>query len=305
MQLRPQYAAKQTTTEPPIGRAARRVPPPPKPPCVQLGNLGQPPPAAPLWQQWPQPPVASWTNQQSELAIRSTGTQHKVIYDIVEGLGSQSQAMVSQLTNTFATAQTTTQSQVMQCIQSLHTSQSAQNERQMNQMAECQASQMEILRSVMLDVIHMVKPAAPPVQPIPPATPPPNWMLSGGSSGSGGENPTGYQGTNPEWAHPDWSEPPTASAEYPGWASQRTWTAAPAPSAVRCTVFVRPPTGTAPTTPPPEMTSPPPVPAEMSVEEVEPIEPDDDRWRRRVRSRGWGSGWHDKDHHRGSGHQNI
>ena len=164
---------------------------------------------------------------------------------------------------------------------------------------------MEILRSVMSDIIHMVKPPAPPVQPIPPATPPPNWMLSGGSSGSGGENPTALQWTNPEWAHPDWAEPPTASAEYPGWASQRTWTAAPAPSAVRCTVFVRPPTGTAPTTPPPEMT-PPPVPAEMSAEEVEPIEPDDDRWRRRVRSRGWGSGgWHDKDHHRGSGHQNI
>ena len=304
MQLRPQYAAKQTTTEPPIGRAARRVPPPPKPPCVQLGNLGQPPPAAPLWQQWPQPPVASWTNQQSELAIRSTGTQHKVIYDIVEGLGSQSQAMVNQLTNTFATAQTTTQSQVMQCIQSLHTSQSAQNERQMNQMAECQASQMEILRSVMSDIIHMVKPAAPPVQPIPPATPPPNWMLSGGSSGSGGENPTALQWTNPEWAHPDWAEPPTASAQWPGWASQRTWTAAHAPSAVGC--IVRPPTGTAPTTPPPEMTSPPPIPAEMSMEEIEPIEPDDDRWRRRVRSRGWGSGgWHDKDHHRGSGHQNI
>ena len=155
---------------------------------------------------------------------------------------------------------------------------------------------MEILRSVMSDIIHMVRPPAPPVQPIPlpsmnpvrPAAPPPNWMLSGGSSGSGGENPTGYQ-----WAHPDWSEHPTASTEYPGWESHRTWTAVTAPS--RCTFFVRP--ETAPITPP----SPPPL---STPTEEEPLEGDDDSWGDRWRSRGWGSGWH-KDHHEGSGHQNI
>ena len=214
--------------------------------------------------------------------------------------------MVSHLTNTFATAQTTTQSQVMQTIQSLQTAQSEQNARHIAQMAEANNNQMEIMRSVMSDIIHMVRP--PPVQPIPlpmhpiqPTAPPPNWMLSGGSSGSGGENPTGYQWT--ETDQPDWSEHPTASTEYPGWESHRTWTAVTAP---RCTFFVQP--GTAPITPPPAM-SPPPAPAEIiPMEELERIEPDDgthltynDRWR----SRGWGSGWHDKDHHRGSGHQNI
>ena len=306
-------ASRQGAAHAPIG-AARKIPPPPKPEVYQLGNLGHPSPT-PSWhnhgdggQHWH--PAQSWNNNQhtTELALRTT--QHKAIYDIVEGLGSQSQAMVGHMTNTFATAATATQSTVMQTIQALQTSQTEQNAAQMTQMAEANANQMEILRSVMSDIIHMVRPPAPPVQPIPlpmhpiqPAAPPPNWMLTGGSSGSGGENPTGYQWAHPEWAHPDWSEHPTASTEYPGWESHRTWTAAPAPSAVRCTVFVRP--ETAPITPPP---SPPPVdgwiPAETPTEE-EPIEPDDathynDRWR----SRGWGSGWH-KDHHEGSGHQNI
>ena len=137
MQLRPLYAAKPATAQVPIG--ARRVPPPPRAAPLQLGNL------AGTWnnQQWNQPPP-SW-NHNTELAIRTT--QNKAIYDIVEGLGSQSQNMVSHLSNTFASAQTATQGQVMQTIQSRQTAQSQQNAAHMAEIAEANANQMAIQRT--------------------------------------------------------------------------------------------------------------------------------------------------------------
>jgi hypothetical protein len=62
---------------------------------------------------------------------------------------------------------------------------------------------------------------------------PPNWMMSGGSSGSGGQNPTPVQWTesarqgqvgtwNNSWHA--WAENPQTDTDWPGWQVQQTWT---------------------------------------------------------------------------------
>ena len=60
---------------------------------------------------------------------------------------------------------------------------------------------------------------------------PPNLMMSGGSSGSGGQNPTPVQWAQPAWHGQvgTWPENPTTDTDWPGWQVHQTWTPLVAP----------------------------------------------------------------------------
>jgi hypothetical protein len=155
---------------------------------------------------------------------RQQSSNNKVMYDVVRSSNANTHAMATQLAETFAAAATASNAEAMQAVHSMQATHAASSGSLMNQMAESSRQAMDQMKDVVSELLRQH--AQPMCNLPPPPMPPPNWAMSGGSSGSGGQNPTPVQWTQ-------WSENPTADTDWPGWQVQQTWTptVAPPPSA--------------------------------------------------------------------------
>ena len=194
----------------------------------------RPPPAATANEQqmMDQPraaPPAQVSNDVPRQALtfeRQQSSNNKVMYDVVQSSNANTHAMATQLAETFAAAATASNAEAMQAVHSMQATHAASSGSLMNQMAESSRQAMDQMKDVVSELMRHGMHAQPMCNLPPPPMPPPNWAMSGGSSGSGGQNPTPVQWTQ-------WSENPTADTDWPGWQVQQTWTpmVAPPPSA--------------------------------------------------------------------------
>jgi hypothetical protein len=173
-------------------------------------------------------------------------SNNKVMYEMVQSSNANTHAMATQMAASFAAAATASNAQAMQTVHSMQATHAASSGSLMNQMAESSRQALDQMKNVVSEVMHMrmqhAQPMHAPTLPLPPM-PPPNWMMSGGSSGSGGQNPTPVQWTESgqvgNWAEPVqwtesgqvgmWAENPTADTDWPGWQVHQTWTPIVAP----------------------------------------------------------------------------
>ena len=148
------------------------------------------------------------------------------MYDMVQSSNANTHAMATQMAASFAAAATASNAQAMQTVHSMQATHAASSGSLMNQMAESSRQALDQMKNVVSELMRHGMHAQPMCNLPPPPMPPPNWAMSGGSSGSGGQNPTPVQWTQ-------WSENPTADTDWPGWQVQQTWTptVAPPPSA--------------------------------------------------------------------------
>jgi len=194
----------------------------------------RPPPAATANEQqmMDQPraaPPAQVSNDVPRQALtfeRQQSSNNKVMYDVVQSSNANTHAMATQLAESFAAAATASNAEAMQAVHSMQATHAASSGSLMNQMAESSRQAMDQMKDVVSELLRHGMHAQPMCNLPPPPMPPPNWAMSGGSSGSGGQNPTPVQWTQ-------WSENPTADTDWPGWQVQQTWTpmVAPPPSA--------------------------------------------------------------------------
>ena len=204
--------------------------------CIRpwYGPTVRPPPAATANEQqmMDQPraaPPAQVSNDVPRQALtfeRQQSSNNKVMYDVVQSSNANTHAMATQLAETFAAAATASNAEAMQAVHSMQATHAASSGSLMNQMAESSRQAMDQMKDVVSELMRHGMHAQPMCNLPPPPMPPPNWAMSGGSSGSGGQNPTPVQWTQ-------WSENPTADTDWPGWQVQQTWTpmVAPPPSA--------------------------------------------------------------------------
>tara|TARA_B110000285_G_scaffold227746_1_gene289544 strand:+ start:141 stop:1124 length:984 start_codon:yes stop_codon:yes gene_type:complete len=157
---------------------------------------------------------------------RQQSSNDKVMYDMVQSSNANTHAMATQMAASFAAAATASNAQAMQTVHSMQATHAASSGSLMNQMAESSRQALDQMKDVVSELMRHGMHAQPMCNLPPPPMPPPNWAMSGGSSGSGGQNPTPVQWTQ-------WSENPTADTDWPGWQVQQTWTptVAPPPSA--------------------------------------------------------------------------
>ena len=204
--------------------------------CIRpwYGPTVRPPPAATANEQqmMDQPraaPPAQVSNDVPRQALtfeRQQSSNNKVMYDVVQSSNANTHAMATQLAETFAAAATASNAEAMQAVHSMQATHASSSGSLMNQMAESSRQAMDQMKDVVSELLRHGMHAQPMCNLPPPPMPPPNWAMSGGSSGSGGQNPTPVQWTQ-------WSENPTADTDWPGWQVQQTWTptVAPPPSA--------------------------------------------------------------------------
>jgi hypothetical protein len=157
---------------------------------------------------------------------RQQSSNAKVMHDLIQSSNANTHAMATQMSASFAAAATASNAQAMQAMHSMHATHAASSGSLMNQMAETSRQALDQMKDVVSELMRHGMHAQPMCNLPPPPMPPPNWAMSGGSSGSGGQNPTPVQWTQ-------WSENPTADTDWPGWQVQKTWTptVAPPPSA--------------------------------------------------------------------------
>mgnify|MGYP001041509193 CR=1 FL=1 len=170
-------------------------------------------------------PPQAYTQQQS--------ANNKAVYDMVQVSNANTHAMATQMAASFAEVATTTNAQAMQAVHTMQLAHAASSGNLINQLARSTRQAMDQMKNVVSSVIQ-VQHAQPMHAPTRVGLPlPPNWMMSGGSSGSGGQNPTPVQWTesarqgqvgtwNNSWHA--WAENPQTDTDWPGWQVQQTWT---------------------------------------------------------------------------------
>ena len=149
-------------------------------------------------------PPQAYTQQQS--------ANNKVVYDMVQVSNANTHAMATQMAASFAAAATASNAQAMQTVHSMQATHAASSGSLMNQMAESSRQALDQMKNVVSELMRHGMHAQPMCTLPPPPMPPPNWAMSGGSSGSGGQNPTPVQWTqrseNPTANHRSSSLPP-------------------------------------------------------------------------------------------------
>ena len=119
----------------------------------------------------------------------------------------------------------------MQTLHAMQATHAAASGNLMNQMAESSRQALDQMKDVVSELMRHGMHAQPMCNLPPPPMPPPNWAMSGGSSGSGGQNPTPVQWTARQgqvgtWnqSYHAWAENPQTDTDWPGWQVQQTWT---------------------------------------------------------------------------------
>ena len=207
------------------------MPPPPPRRIAALQQVGKPPinqcstvarsNTAATQLGW-NPPQA-YTQQQS--------ANNKAVYDMVQVSNANTHAMATQMAASFAEVATTTNAQAMQAVHTMQLAHAASSGNLINQLAQSTRQALDQMKEVVSSVIQVQHPIHAPTQVGLPL--PPNWMMSGGSSGSGGQNPTPVQWTesarqgqvgtwNNSWHA--WAENPQTDTDWPGWHVHSTWT---------------------------------------------------------------------------------
>ena len=229
-------------------------PPPPaaRPPPPAAATVMPPPPAAARLPRY-QPPLQSSASHAATLhqlrqpRSNSAATQvgynvpqvlgqaqsanNKVVYDMVQVSNANTHAMATSMAASFAESAQTTNACAMQTVHALQVAHAASSGNIIAQLAESTRQALGDLKNVVSQVIraqHAQPMRHAPVATLPPPLPmpPPNWMMSGGSSGSGGQNPTPVQWIEPAWHGQvgTWAENPTTHKDWPGWQMHQTWT---------------------------------------------------------------------------------
>ena len=151
---------------------------------------------------------------------------------MVQVSNANTHAMATSMAASFAEVATTTNAQAMHAVHTMQLAHAASSGNLINQLAQSTRQAMDQMKNVVSSVIqvqHAQPMHAPTRVGLP--LPAPNMIMSGGSSGSGGQNPTPVQWTesarqvgtwNNSWHA--WAENPQTDTDWPGWQVQQTWT---------------------------------------------------------------------------------
>ena len=195
-----------------------------KPPINQCSTVASPHRSNTAATQLGWNPPQAYTQQQS--------ANNKAVYDMVQVSNQNTHAMATQMAASFAEVATTTNAQAMQAVHTMQLAHAASSGNLINQLARSTRQAMDQMKNVVSSVIqvqHAQPMHAPTRVGLP--LPAPNMIMSGGSSGSGGQNPTPVQWTARQgqvgtWnqSYHAWAENPQTDADWPGWHVHSTWT---------------------------------------------------------------------------------